>query len=267
MKYIFDHFAELEEKMRGVHMVLMLDFDGTLAPIAPTPIEAELPPKTREVLERLSACPSCTVAIVSGRALSDVRAKVGIEDIIYVGNHGLEVALPGATPSSFAPQDFLAALHRIRSALVDAVTSYGGVFVEDKGCSIAVHYRTAAVEDRARAKATVYETVRASGIEEQIRIGTGSMVLELRPALGGDKGSIVVSLTETEAARLRGSSVKGIYIGDDVTDEDAFKAIKGRGWGILVGAPRISYGDYYLKDPEDVRRLLETFAVRCTGGA
>jgi trehalose 6-phosphate phosphatase len=267
MKYLFDCFAELEEELRGVHILHMLDFDGTLAPIAATPIEAELPRETREVIERLSNCPCCTVAIVSGRALSDVRAKVGIEGITYVGNHGLEVALPGARPSSFASPDFLAALDRIKSALVDAVASYGGVFVEDKGCSVAVHYRTAAVEDRAHVKAAVYELVRASGDEEQIEIGTGSMVLEIRPAFGCNKGSVVRSLIEAEAARRPEAMVKGIYIGDDVTDEDAFKAIRGRGWGILVGAPRISYGEYSLKDPKDVRSFLETIAVHCGGGA
>jgi trehalose-phosphatase len=266
MRYLFDHIAELEDHLDGKQVLLMLDFDGTLAPLAPTPEEAELPPGTREVLAGLSASPRCTLAVVSGRSLEDVRSKVGIDGITYVGNHGLEVELPGARPRSFAPPGFLSALDRMKASLAAAVAPYPGAFVEDKGFSIAVHYRTAAEEDRAGVKDAVLEVVRSLGDSGEVAVGAGSMVLELRPVYGCNKGSIVTSLLEAESLGRGEAGVTAIYVGDDATDEDAFKAIRGRGWGILVGAPRISYGGYYLKDPDEVRTLLERVLARCGRG-
>jgi trehalose-phosphatase len=262
MKYLFDVLDALDAATAGRHLVLLLDFDGTLAPIAPTPDEASLPRDTRRVLDALSKEPWCTVAIVSGRELKDVMTKVGIDGITYVGNHGLEIVRPGEEPQPLDLASHEALLRRIREDLARTLAPFPGALIEDKGYSLAVHFRGASDDDRPRIKAAVHEAVRAHGGEDAIDLGAGSMVLELRPPIDCDKGTIVHRVLEAEERRFGAENLFAIYIGDDVTDEDAFEAIRTRGWTVLVGEPRISYAEYYLNDPRDVYTLLTRFASR-----
>lgn len=262
MKHLFDHRREIEAGLEGRPLLLMLDFDGTLAPIAPTPAEAEIPAETRRELERLSRIPSYAIAVVSGRALNDVRTKVGIDGITYVGNHGLEIARPNEGPFLLAAPRSGASMERLRERLTAALAPFDGALVEDKGVSIAVHYRLVAKADRERVKAAVHETVREAAGEGDIEIGRGSMVLELRPPFGHDKGTIVSAMLDAEAREGRAAAPFAMYLGDDVTDEDAFRALRGRGWPVLVGRPRISYAEYYLNDPGEVRELLAMLVRR-----
>ncbi len=263
MRYLFDHMNEFEENLRRKHILLMLDFDGTLAPIAPTPDEAVLPDETRRELVRLAESSMCSIGIISGRALGDVRAKVGISGVTYVGNHGVEVVRPNEEPRSVSMAQSRPMLEMLKEELKAKLAPFRGAIVEDKGYSLAVHYRTVEEEDRSRVKAVVHETIGAMGVEEEIKLGSGAMVIEIRPPIGGDKGTIVSSLLELEAASAGGKSIFAIYLGDDSTDEDAFKAMRGRGWGILVGAPRISHAEYYLKDPGEVLMFLRFIVGRC----
>jgi len=260
VRYLFDCRDELEAGRAGKHLVLLLDFDGTLAPIAPTPDEAALPGETRQALEALSRSPVCTVAIVSGRSLEDVRAKVGIEGITYVGNHGLEIVRPGEELQPLNMARHAAVLQRMKEELTLSLAAFPGVIIEDKGCSLAVHYRKVSEENRPLVKAAVHERARVHGGEREIEVAAGAMVLELRPPFGRDKGTIVSEMLESEARRRGEANLFAVYLGDDMTDEDAFKALRGRGWPVLVGAPRISYAEYYLNDPGEVRDLLAMFA-------
>lgn len=262
MKYLFDHLDAFEATFAGKHLLLLLDFDGTLSPIAPTPDEAVLPNETRSALERLVESPTCAVAVISGRALSDVRGKTGIPGITYVGNHGLELARPNEEPQRVALSRFQSVLRRLKRELSAKLCPVAGVIIEDKGCSLAIHYRTVREEYRPLVKAAVHETVEAFGGEREIELGIGAMVLEIRPPIGIDKGTIVSALLEPETRKYVDGGTVAVYIGDDATDEDAFRAIRGRGWGILVGVPRISYAEYYLKDPGEVRTLLHRLAER-----
>ncbi|MFA4948148.1 MAG: trehalose-phosphatase [Candidatus Krumholzibacteriia bacterium] len=263
MKHLFDYLDTLEASLEGKHILLLLDFDGTLAPIAPTPDEAMLPDETRRELERLVESSACSIGVISGRALGDVRAKVGISGITYVGNHGIEMVRPNEEPRSIAMPQFRTMLERLITKLTVSLAPFPGAIIEDKGYSLAVHYRMVGDEERSRVKAVVHETVGALIGEEEITLGNGAMVLELKPPIGCDKGTIVSSLLESEAPSESGKSMFAIYLGDDSTDEDAFKAMRGRGWAVLVGAPRISYAEYYLKDPGEVLTLLRLFVRRC----
>jgi len=262
LKYLFDHLSTLEAAMTGKHLLVLLDFDGTLAPIAPTPGEAMLLGEARRELGSLAESSACSIGVISGRALSDVRAKVGIAGITYVGNHGIEMVRPNEAPMNIALPQFRSTLERLKEELSMRLEHFPGAIIEDKEHSLAIHYRTVGEEDRPRVKAIVHETVEAFGGEREIKLGIGAMVLELRPPIGCDKGTIVSSLLQSEAP-CGGGSVFAIYLGDDVTDEDAFKAMRGKGWGILVGAPRISYAEYYLNDPGEVRALLHFLVGRC----
>ena len=262
MKHLFDHRREIEAAVDGKRLLLMLDFDGTLAPIAPTPAEAELPPETRFELERLVKSDGCTVAVVSGRALGDVRDKVRIDGITYVGNHGLEYVRPNEEPRLLAPPQPGDALERMRESLETSLAPFEGIGIEDKGYSFAVHYRLVKPEERPLVKEAVAEAVRARGSAGSWEIRAGAMVLEVRPPLDCDKGTIVTGLLDLEE-HLHGTSERfAMYIGDDATDEDAFKALRGRGVPVLVGAPRISFAEYYLDGPREVRDLLRMLADR-----
>lgn len=262
MKHLFDHRLELEAALAGKRLLLMIDFDGTLTPIASTPAEAEIPADTRRQLERLSRSAACTVAIVSGRALGDVRDKTGIDRIIYVGSHGMEVDRPNEEVRHYSPLPSEGMMKRMRENLTAALAPFEGVLMEDKGYSLAVHYRMVRDEDRPRVKAIVHETVQRYGGEEKVALRPGTMVLEIGPPLNRDKGTIVGEFIKSETQRRGGEEPFAMYLGDDITDEDAFKAIRGRGWPVLVGTPRVSYAQYYLNDPREVHMLLRMFAER-----
>ena len=178
---------------------LVFDVDGTLAPIAPRPELAAVPDDVRTELRRL-ANRYLLVACVSGRAGLDARKLVGVDGIEYVGNHGLELH-PEARALALA-------IARFRDAV--------GLPVEDKGVSLAYHYREASDEEDAR---TELESVAQSALLAGLDPRWGRKVLEVRPRVDADKGTAVQALLE----RARAS--RGLYAGDDTTDLDAFRGL------------------------------------------
>ena len=178
---------------------LVFDVDGTLAPIAPRPELAAVPDDVRAELRRL-ANRYLLVACVSGRAGLDARKLVGVDGIQYVGNHGLELH-PDARTLALA-------IARFRDAV--------GLPVEDKGVSLAYHYREASDEEAAR---TELEGVAQSALLAGLDARWGRKVLEVRPRVDADKGTAVQALLE------RSGATRGLYAGDDTTDLDAFRGL------------------------------------------
>jgi trehalose 6-phosphate phosphatase len=178
---------------------IVLDVDGTLAPIVPRPELAAVPDETRAALERLVER-YLLVACVSGRAGADARRLVGVEGIDYVGNHGLELDPRAA--------ELAGEIRRFRDAV--------GLPVEDKTLSLSYHYREAADEASARAELeAVAVKAQAAGLDAR----WGRKVLEIRPPVPADKGTAVKALLERSGAR------RGLYAGDDTTDLDAFAGL------------------------------------------
>jgi trehalose 6-phosphate phosphatase len=175
---------------------VVLDVDGTLAPIVARPELAAVPDATRAELERLVDS-YLLVACVSGRAGTDARRLVGVEGIEYVGNHGLELDARAAVLAGD--------IARFRDAV--------DLPVEDKTLSLSYHYREAENEEHARAQ---LEAVAARAQAEGLDARWGRKVLEIRPAVPADKGTAVRALLQRSGARL------GLYAGDDTTDLDAF---------------------------------------------
>jgi trehalose 6-phosphate phosphatase len=178
---------------------ILLDVDGTLAPIVERPEDARVPPETQAELERLAAR-YALVACVSGRASADAAATVGVEGLVYVGTHGLELE-PEAERWAAALQEFAA-----------------GVTwpVEDKGLSVSLHYRGALDEAAARAE---LEGVAAAAQEAGLRARFGRKVLELLPPIEANKGTAIRRLLGERELR------RALYAGDDTTDMDAFRAL------------------------------------------
>lgn len=256
-----EHFDEIFAAVRD-RPALFLDYDGTLAPIAPRPEQALPSQPVRRVLERLSGL--CPVAIASGRKLSELRAMVLLRNVTYVGSHGFEIETPdGWTPADLRPERFASTLGKARRELEEAVRSLPGVFVETKPISLALHYRLASPADAARA-AEAFRRV-ASAYPE-FRTLEGKRVFELLPRIEWDKGRAVLALAER--LRRRDPAIVPVYLGDDITDEDAFRALRESGIGIAVlEEPKFTDARYSLADTEEVRRFLENLASRLRPGA
>jgi trehalose-phosphatase len=240
-------------------LVVLLDVDGTLAPIAPTPEAAEVPAETRRTVAALAARPAVHVALVSGRSAADARRMVAVDAAWAIGNHGIETIAPGGEVSI----DERAAPWRERlanaaRALAGQLATIPGVFVEDKTWTLSIHYRNAdpAVVPRVR------EAVRAAAAASGLRATEGKMVLELRPPLAVDKGTASVAFVRRVAP---GQGAGVIYIGDDRTDEDAFGALRRevpdavtvRVAGGNDDAHRTTSAEVLVADVDAVRAILE----------
>jgi trehalose 6-phosphate phosphatase len=262
MRYLFDDLDAVVARMSDAHLVLFLDFDGTLAPIVQTPEEAKLPAETRSIIESLAASARCSVAVVSGRSLEDIRGKVGVDGVVYIGNHGLEAAGAPTLPVYEPPEALRELLSWIRRELSARLASVHGVLFEDKKFSFAVHYRLVPPAAVASVEDAVRETIAALDVAGLLDIAAGKMVFELRPRLGWNKGTAVAWLLHTEE-RLHPEGVFPIYIGDDVTDENGFRALAGKGISVLVGEQRGSSASHHVRNTEEVTRLLRSLAERC----
>ena len=152
-------------------------------------------------------------------------------------------------------------LGQIRKDLQQRLSSIRGAFVEDKGLSLSLHYRAVEKKQIPKIKTIFYETVILYLRRDKIKIKPGKMVLEVRPKTEWDKGKVVLWLLARQIFAAQKSKVFPIYIGDDLTDEDAFKALKNKGLTVFVGEPKESYAQYYLKNPKEVidflRRISE----------
>lgn len=253
-----EHLDEIEALARNRRLAVFLDFDGTLAPIVDRPELAGIDPPTRDAVERLARL--CTVAVVSGRDVDDVRARAGISGIYYAGSHGFDIVGPGGLHQQHAKGvEALPALDAAERELRCAVASIDGALVERKRFSIATHYRLVAESDWPAVEDAVDQALhRQPGLRKR----HGKKVFELQPDIDWDKGAAVEWLLHE--LQLDTPDVLPTYIGDDVTDEDALRAVAGHGLGIVVlDAPRATAARYRLRDPGQVRVFLEALADAC----
>jgi len=229
--------------------LLLLDYDGTLAPIVPDPEEAFLLPGMKELLDELRGIAGVHIAVVSGRALCDVRLKVGL-DVTYAGNHGLEIEGSGI---DFVDKDAKAAagiVSRICEDLRDAVARIPGAVLEMKGLSASVHFRRVREEDEGRLAAAVHEA--AARYSEQIAVLPGNKILEIRPRVTSHKGTAAQLILQSLSA---GSDVLPVCIGDDLTDEDMFRQFP-EGITVRVGRCEDSAAKYCLRGVPEVAEML-----------
>ena len=243
--------------------VVFLDYDGTLTPIVADPRSATLPAATRREVERLAS--RCPVAIVSGRDLRDVRAMVGLDSLVYAGSHGFDVGgtFGGRPLHAERGTEALPALDRAERALREELAELPGARVERKRLAIAVHVRGV---DAGRVPEAEAAVARAAEAEPDLRATSGKMVLELWPALDWDKGAAVRWLLSMLG--LDRDDVVPVYVGDDATDEDAFRALRDRGVGVVVGSaerPGATWARFALRDPSEVRAFLRVLAVAAEG--
>ncbi len=259
MQHLFSVWQEVARRLKAArHVLLLCDYDGTLTPIVERPDLADLSEKTRQLLQDLARQSNFTVGILSGRALADLRQRVGIENIIYAGNHGLEIEGPGISFINPLAEEMRPVLQLIQQVLNKALSPIRGVFVENKGLSLSIHYRMVE-EDKSDEVHNIFERVIATAHSlGKVIITTGKKVYEVRPPVDWDKGKAISLLIEKYGKPRVKSELLPIFLGDDQTDEDGFKVIERRGGiSILVGENITgSAARYFLKSPSEVDEFL-----------
>jgi trehalose 6-phosphate synthase/phosphatase len=252
--YLFDHEYRFRSALPNGRIFLFLDYDGTLAPIAESPDKAAISHTMHTLVANVAA--RMPVAIVTGRGLDDIQQRLGIEKAIYAANHGSEIRANGETLVSQQSEQNRRVLEELLDRLRAALAAFPGVIIEDKGLTASVHYRRVDLRRLADA-ASLFENI-VRDYEQSFRITHGKKVFEIRPIAAWHKGDAVTWILDK-----MGDGRTPVYIGDDITDEDAYRALKGRGLSIAVGGS--AYADYYIRRQEEVERVLEYLAALAGG--
>lgn len=239
---------------------VFFDFDGTLSDIVNDPDTAAPVAGAAEALQELSA--RCPVAVLSGRDLADVSKRVGVPGLWYAGSHGFELTAPDGTHhQNDAAAAAVPVLERAAAELRERLGPIPGVVVEHKRFGVAVHYRNA---ERDRI-GEVAAAVRAAGRRDGLRVTTGREVIELRPDLDWDKGKTLRWVID-HLAEAGSGALTPVYLGDDITDEDAFDAVSDGGVPILVrhndDGDRATAARYALDSPAQASEFTDRLARR-----
>ncbi|HEY2763917.1 MAG TPA: trehalose-phosphatase [Pseudonocardiaceae bacterium] len=251
-------------RLAGRRPAVFLDYDGTLTPIVDRPEDAVISDSMRQAVRELAL--RCPVCVVSGRDRLVVQELLGIDDLVIAGSHGFDISEPGTgTAGHQAAGDVEDLVAEVTDRLRGKVDAVPGVLVEPKRASVAVHYRLAAPVDRPLVDAAVDALLAA--YPGQLKVTPGKMVYEIQPAVDWHKGKAVLYLLRVLG--LDCAEVVPLYLGDDITDEDAFHALAGRGIGVLVTGPvtgtgtrqdadRPTEADFVLESTGEVERFLNT---------
>ena len=251
----------IQARAYGRHLLLLSDFDGTLCEFSTNPGEVRLSDDRRLLLESIASGSDTTLAIVSGRRLDDVRRRVGLRaPVYYAGLHGLEIEGGGDVfrhPNVAATVDLV---RQLRVLLTSDFNGLSGVFIEDKELAIVAHFRAASPAVAADVREIVARRARPYLESGELRLMRGACVLELLPNIGWDKGSAVQWICQ-HVAKEQGD-ISPVYIGDDVTDEDGFRAVRGCGVAISA-ATHASGAEFFLDGPTEVQALLQQLIADC----
>ncbi len=259
MSYAFNHLKPIQEILERVPFGLITDVDGTISKTAPTPQQARVSPLCQHYLLKLSGH-LALVAAISGRPVSQVRKMVGIDSMVYIGNHGLERWRGAKTEFPDSTHDYSRVIKPVIRELTSLLSSEG-ISIEDKGVTATIHYRLSPKPQLAERE--ILNALNASTRAKSLRVIRGKMSFNLLPPIEADKGTATIDLIREY--NLQG----GIYLGDDYTDIDAFRAIhtacrdcnfQGLAIGIISSETPEKLGteaDFTLNGVGDVERFLK----------
>ena len=257
-------FADLTEGLSsGGSLLLLTDYDGSLTPIVDEPADARLSREARDDLRALARSPRVRVAVVSGRALADLRGRVSVKGVIYAGCHGLEIEGRGLSFRHPDAEKRRVALAGVARVLGERTAAIPGMIVEAKGLAVAVHFRQVAREDLPLATFEVEQAVAQAGAD--LRIFRGHEVLEVLPAVDWNKGRCALWIWSRIGPSLPRPAMM-LYMGDDSTDELAFRALAGKAVTVRVGRPgEPTSAGYRFAQVHQVLRLLSALAEELGG--
>lgn len=220
-----------------------LDFDGTVSPIVKNPLMAQLPKKAEKLIRTLSSEKGSKVAIVTGRAFGDIFEKVGLKNIFYAANHGLEI-YKGRRRLLVKCEGLKKAIQTVSKEVHRIASGFEGVVVQEKGLSLSIHFRMVPPGQRAvlarKVRSAIKDILKNHGLD----IHGGKMLIEIRPRSKWNKGDAVRWLCERY-----GTGLTPFYIGDDITDEDAFMAVRGSGIAARIRYRKGTNASHILKRP------------------
>ena len=259
--------AELADRLSASPLLVALDIDGTLAPIAPTPQDAAVPAATRETLQQLATTPNVHLALVTGRAARDGRQLVNVLNSWTIGNHGAELIDPlGATRVNASAEAFAPAVAQAYDSLRTPLKGFPGVFVENKTWTLSVHFRLANEADVPEVRRIVSDVAERLGL----RTFEGKKIVELRPPVDITKGTALLELAATLGVLGHGEMHGSVlYAGDDRTDEDAIeslRALRSTAVTIHVGTAILPDGaptsaEFVAREPAELREFLDWLAA------
>jgi trehalose-phosphatase len=251
--HLFDTWREVRERLRSArHLAVFLDFDGSLVPLRARPDQVWLDASGRRLLRRLARHPRVTLVLISGRRRADLRKRVNVPAARYLGLHGWEHSDGHSARPGTRRLMCLA-----RRMLAERLRELPGIWIEDKGPVFVVHYRDTSSATMRRARQVVRETL--DWLEPDLRVLRGRKVWEVLPHEVEGKGAAVSRLLE-ELPR----PTLSIFVGDDVSDERAFAALRGE-LTVRVGRPRRTRAHFRLRNPREVRTFLERLQAEITG--
>ncbi len=253
MNHLFDHWPDISSRVsEATQLLVMLDFDGTLSPIVKHPDLSTLPPETRTRLIELREAPGVALAIISGRSVADLRRRAAVENITYVGNHGRELQKPGALEPE-TDSEIQRRMAEVAGHLTKELSGVPGVYIENKGSTVALHYRQVPESLHSEVQTCAQQIARR--MADVIEMSEGKCVYDLFPSDGANKGKAALALVEERGGLPK---VLPIYCGDDTTDETVFRALPAGSITAYVGGVQAnSAARYQLADPGEVASLLK----------
>ncbi len=237
-------------------IILLLDFDGTLVNIAQTPGKVRVKKDLLNLLDGVSKIPFVTAGIVTGRTLESIKRLLPLKKLLFAGNHGLEMQLPGTKIINKAKK-YNAIINHIAKEMEKQSVNIPGALLENKGSTLSLHYRMANKKNAEKIE-KLFFTVAGKYLEKNnLEVLRGKKVFELKPKINWDKGKAVLWL----AGKIQNAAkdkMLAVYIGDDVTDESAFETVNSLGGiSIFVGFGKITSASKKVKNPEAVIKILK----------
>ncbi|EDV99221.1 probable trehalose-phosphate phosphatase J [Drosophila grimshawi] len=246
---VISRLEEFEQNLPGYlgnhsKLAVLLDYDGTLAPIADNPSNTIMPVEVGAILRKLAKHPQIFMCVISGRALKNVQAHVSIDGITYSGNHGLEIEYPDGSRHDY---DLPADIKKNYTAMVEELkqrVEKNGAWVEDKRVSLTYHYRDTPVGLKDEQKKLATEISQNYGF----RVSQAHEAIEVKPPVNWNKGEAALHILKSKFGADWSKEVRVVFAGDDTTDEDAMKVLKGfgRSFRIAADAQVETFADFRL---------------------
>ncbi len=256
LPHLFTKDEEIANLMKNKKLIVFLDYDGTLTPIVPLPDQAILNSNTRDVVDKLSNF--IPVIIISGRDMDVLKNFVQLKNIIYSSCHGFEIDSSEKYKLHYeVDKDALSFLTQITTQINQVLSSITGIQIETKKYSVSVHYRNVEEKHLDFIRQTILQLMENY---PQLTLGKGKKILEIRPNVDWHKGKAMLWIINQ--LQLNPETTCPIYIGDDLTDEDALAVLPAAGIGILVGSHEDkTYASYRLKNPAEVKDFLQSLVL------